>query len=204
MFTGIIEAVGVIQKKELMDNDYRFVIDFSDLNMNQVVLGESIAVNGVCLTVIDFDDRYFSVDVSAETISCTGFAGLEEGSEVNLERAMQLHDRINGHLVSGHVDAVAKVRTVTEDGRSWRYDIEMPSDLAPFICAKGSITVDGTSLTVNHINDETFSVNIIPHTLEKTIIKHYQKDTRVNLEIDMIARYLQRLQETQLTEEEKT
>lgn len=195
MFTGIIEAVGSIQNKQLMNNDYRFVINFSDLDMSNIKMGESIAVNGVCLTVIDYDDESFAVDVSGETISCTGFAELKVGSEVNLERAMQLQDRINGHMVSGHVDAVANVLSVSEDGRSWRYDIEMPEQLAAFICAKGSITVDGTSLTVNTISEGDFSVNIIPHTMEKTIIKHYKTGTMVNLEIDMIARYLQRLQE---------
>lgn len=193
MFTGIIEAVGKIQRMEPTGGDMRLIIDASTLDMGDVQLGDSIAVNGVCLTAVKFDQASFVADVSNETVSLTTLKDLKTGSPVNLEKALLPTTRLGGHLVSGHVDGVGTVIDVAEDARSVRYTIRVPDELKKYVAVKGSICVDGTSLTVNVVNDDCFEINIVPHTQEKTIIKNYKAGTEVNLEVDLVARYLERL-----------
>lgn len=193
MFTGIIEALGVIKRMDKVGGDMRLAIDANSLDMSDVQLGDSIAVNGVCLTAIEFDASGFVADVSNETISLTSLQSLKPGSEVNLEKALLPTTRLGGHLVSGHVDGLGTVVDKFEDARSIRLVIEAPDELLKYIAAKGSICVDGTSLTVNAISASQFELNIVPHTQERTVIKYYTKGTRVNLEVDLIARYLERL-----------
>ena len=193
MFTGIIEAVGAVKRIEPMGGDLRFVIDGGSLDMSDVQLGDSIAVNGVCLTVIEFESASFSADVSNETISLTSLKGLKTGSAVNLEKAMLPTTRMGGHLVSGHVDGLGTVVSKTGDARSIRLEIEVPSELKKYIAVKGSICIDGTSLTVNSVDNCVVGLNIVPHTQERTVIQHYTKGTKVNLEVDLVARYLETL-----------
>lgn len=193
MFTGIIEAVGAVKRIEPMGGDLRFVIDGGSLDMSDVQLGDSIAVNGVCLTVIEFEPTSFSADVSNETISLTSLKGLKAGSAVNLEKAMLPTTRMGGHLVSGHVDGLGTVVSKTGDARSIRLEIEVPSELKKYIAVKGSICIDGTSLTVNSVDNCVIGLNIVPHTQECTVIQHYAKGTKVNLEVDLVARYLETL-----------
>jgi riboflavin synthase len=193
MFTGIIEAVGAVKRIEPMGGDLRFVIDGGSLDMSDVQLGDSIAVNGVCLTVIEFEPASFSADVSNETISLTSLKGLKAGSAVNLEKAMLPTTRMGGHLVSGHVDGLGTVVSKTGDARSIRLEIEVPSELKKYIAVKGSICIDGTSLTVNSVDNCVVGLNIVPHTQERTVIQHYAKGTKVNLEVDLVARYLETL-----------
>ena len=193
MFTGIIESVGAIKRLEPVGGDLRFVIDSGTLDMGDVQLGDSIAVNGVCLTVIEFDNSSFSVDVSNETISLTSLKGLKPGSAVNLEKALLPTTRLGGHLVSGHVDGLGTVLNQSEDARSIRFEIAVPAELKKYVAAKGSICIDGTSLTVNKVEGCVIGLNIVPHTQERTIIQHYEKGTKVNLEVDLIARYLESL-----------
>lgn len=193
MFTGIIEAVGRIKNLQPMGGDLRLFVETGSLDMSDVQLGDSIAVNGVCLTAIEFNDTYFAADVSNETIKLTSLKDLAVGSEVNLEKALLPTTRLGGHLVSGHVDGLGEVLSITEESRSIRLAIRAPDDLKHYIATKGSICIDGTSLTVNDINDTDFEINIVPHTQQQTIIKNYKAGTRVNLEVDLIARYLERL-----------
>jgi len=193
MFTGIIEAVGAVKRLEPMGGDLRFVIDGGSLDMSDVQLGDSIAVNGVCLTVIEFEPASFSADVSNETISLTSLKGLKAGSAVNLEKAMLPTTRMGGHLVSGHVDGLGTVASKSEDARSIRLEIEVPAELKKYIAVKGSICIDGTSLTVNSVDNRIVGLNIVPHTQERTVIQHYAKGTKVNLEVDLVARYLETL-----------
>ena len=193
MFTGIIEAVGAVKRIEPMGGDLRFVIDGGSLDMSDVQLGDSIAVNGVCLTVIEYEPASFSVDVSNETISLTSLKGLKAGSAVNLEKAMLPTTRMGGHLVSGHVDGLGTVVSKTEDARSIRLQIEVPPELKKYIAVKGSICIDGTSLTVNSVDNRIVGLNIVPHTQQRTVIQHYAKGTKVNLEVDLVARYLETL-----------
>ena len=193
MFTGIIEAIGNIDAIEDRGADQRLVINTGKLDLADVSLGDSISVNGVCLTVIELQQHGFATDVSTETLSCTTLGNLKTASPVNLEKAMQLSDRLGGHIVSGHVDGVGKIISMKEDARSVRYVVEVPDSLARYICKKGSICIDGVSLTVNGVDTNQFDVNIIPHTLQETIFSEYQVDSPVNLEVDVIARYLERL-----------
>lgn len=193
MFTGIITAVGHIAKQEARGGDVRLQMQSGSLDMTDVQLGDSIAVNGVCLTVIDFDHQHFSADVSRETMSLTSLQQLKVGSPVNLEKALRANDRLGGHLVSGHVDGLGEVISRQDDARSTRFGFSTPTELARYIAKKGSICIDGTSLTVNEVDGNTFGVNIVPHTLQHTIMGSYQSGTRVNLEVDQIARYLERL-----------
>jgi len=193
MFTGIIEAVGAVKRLEPMGGDLRFVIDAGSLDMSDVQLGDSVAVNGVCLTVIEFESTSFSADVSNETISLTSLKGLKAGGAVNLEKAMLPTTRMGGHLVSGHVDGLGTVVSKSEDARSVRLEIEVPVELKKYIAVKGSICIDGTSLTVNSVDNRIVGLNIVPHTQERTVIQHYAKGTRVNLEVDLVARYLETL-----------
>lgn len=192
MFTGIIEAVGSVQNIEKKSGDARFVIDVGDLDMSDVGLGESIAVNGICLTVIESDEKSFSADVSNETISLTTLKHLKKGSSVNLEKALLPTTRLGGHLVSGHVDGIGVVTDIKQDARSIRLQIKPPSALNKYIAAKGSICVDGVSLTVNTVNED-FNVNIVPHTQQHTVIEFYKIGQEVNLEVDLVARYLESL-----------
>lgn len=193
MFTGIIEAVGRIKKIEAVGGDMRLHVDAGSLDMSDVQLGDSIAVNGVCLTAIEFDNRHFAADVSNETIKLTSLKDLAAGSEVNLEKALLPTTRLGGHLVSGHVDGLGEVLSIKEESRSIQLIIRAPDELKRYIAMKGSICIDGTSLTVNKITDTDFEINIVPHTQQQTIIKHYRPGTKVNLEVDLIARYLERL-----------
>ena len=200
MFTGIIEATGSISAIEPKGGDKRIRIHCPLLDMQDVALGDSIAVNGVCLTVVEFDEKSFAADVSLESIERTGFAHYSVGSEVNLEKALQAGARLGGHMVSGHVDGIGEVIELHEDARSWRYTIEAPKSLAHYIAEKGSITIDGISLTVNSVDENRFGINIVPHTHSVTTMKHFKVGTRVNLEVDLVARYLERLLTGQQTD----
>ena len=193
MFTGIIAAVGQLKSLESRGGDIRLHIDPAKLDLTDIKLGDSIAVNGVCLTVVEMASRSLQFDVSQETLQRTSLGQLKKGSEANLEKALAVGDRLGGHMVSGHVDGLGEVISKTASARSWQYKIKVPTELERYIAEKGSITIDGVSLTVNGVFDGGFDINIIPHTLEETIIKHYQTGTRVNLEVDLIARYLERL-----------
>jgi riboflavin synthase len=193
MFTGIVEALGSVVALDAKGGDVRLTIECGNLDLSDVALGDSIAVNGVCLTVVDFQDDWFAADVSGETLSLTSIGQLVEGSRVNLERAMKSGDRFGGHMVSGHVDGLAEVVSRETDARSERFRLRAPAELARYIAHKGSVTIDGTSLTVNIVDGREFELNIIPHTLENTIIGGYKAGTRVNIEVDIIARYLERL-----------
>ncbi|WP_461535653.1 riboflavin synthase [Spongorhabdus nitratireducens] len=193
MFTGIIEAVGTIRALENRGGDVRLDIQAGTLDMSDVKLGDSIATNGVCLTAVVLSHDSFVADVSRETLNRTGLAALKPGSSVNLEKAMRANGRLDGHIVSGHVDGVGKILSIEPSARSMRYRVEAPTKLAHYIAEKGSITIDGVSLTVNAVEGAVFEVNIVPHTAEQTIIHHYRPGSRVNLEVDIIARYLERL-----------
>jgi riboflavin synthase len=191
MFTGIIQAIGHIHDYEARGEDARMVIEAGGLDLSDVALGDSIAVNGVCLTAIARTPSNFTVDVSAETLRCT--EGFLPGAEVNLEKAMRLMDRLGGHIVSGHVDGAGAVTRFEAAGASQLVEIDAPASLARYIAAKGSITVNGVSLTVNQVKGTRFSLNLIPHTLAQTTLKDLKPGSRVNLEIDMVARYVERL-----------
>jgi riboflavin synthase len=193
MFTGIIEAVGLVKSLEKLGGDLRFELDTGDMDMSDVQKGDSIAVNGVCLTAIEHDQSSFIADVSNETISLTTLQHLKTGSPVNLEKALLPTTRLGGHLVSGHVDGVGTVVAMSEDARSITLLIEAPEELKKYIAVKGSVCIDGTSLTVNSVDNKCFSLNIVPHTQERTVIQYYKKDQKVNIEVDLIARYLERL-----------
>jgi len=193
MFTGIIEAIGKVKRVEPVGGDMRLTIDVGSLDMADVNLGDSIAVNGVCLTAVEFDKSSFVADVSNESISLTSLKSLKAGSPVNIEKALLPTTRLGGHLVSGHVDGLGQVVNISDDGRSIRYSIKVPAELKRYIAVKGSICIDGTSLTVNAVNDDCFDINIVPHTQERTIIQNYKAGTEVNLEVDLVARYLESL-----------
>jgi len=193
MFSGIIEAIGRIAAIEDHAGDKRFSINAGTMGLNDIKAGDSICVNGVCLTVTDCSGNQFTVDVSVETLDCTTFNEFKDGSKVNLEKALHLSDRLHGHLVTGHVDGVGTIKDRKPDARSERIDIDCPPNLLRYVSKKGSVCIDGVSLTVNEKSATGFSVNIIPHTLEQTIISNYTKGTRVNIEVDIIARYLESL-----------
>jgi riboflavin synthase len=191
MFTGIIAGVGRITDVEQRDKGLRLTVDAGSVSLADVGLGDSIAVNGVCLTVIAKTGRSFDVDVSQETIDCT--VGLGGPGEVNLEKALTLADRLGGHLVTGHVDGVGSVATFERVGESYLLRIRAPAELAKYIAKKGSVTVQGTSLTVNRVEGTEFDINLIPHTLEMTTLRHLAPGAKVNLEVDLVARYVERL-----------
>ncbi|MBL1276901.1 MAG: riboflavin synthase [Ectothiorhodospiraceae bacterium] len=193
MFTGIIETVGEIRDLTSRGGDMRVVVGCGELDMSSVNRGDSIAVNGVCLTAVEFTADTFTADVSSETVSCTTLADFAIGSRVNLEMAMLPTTRLGGHLVSGHVDGVGEIKRRWADARSERFRIQAPDALAKYIAAKGSICVDGISLTVNTVEGNAFELNIVPHTLSATTMGEYQTGQKVNLEVDIIARYLERL-----------
>ena len=193
MFTGIIQAVGEIADMQPSGGDMRLRINTGKLDLGDVELGDSIAANGACLTVVELPGDGYWADVSVETLNFTTLGGLKPGSKVNLEKALTPASRLGGHIVSGHVDGVGEVVSLQEDARSWRFVIRAPDDLAKYIAHKGSITVDGTSLTVNAVNGAEFDLNIIPQTMAETVFGDYQPGTKLNLEVDVIARYLERL-----------
>ena len=193
MFTGIIEAIGSVAKLQQLGSDWRLTIDSGKLDLGDVGLGDSIAVNGCCLTVVELRGASFSADVSNESMRCTALGDFNAGSGVNLEKAMLANGRLGGHIVSGHVDGVGQLQETSADGNSVRLVYEAPEELAKYIAAKGSICIDGTSLTVNEVSGSKFTVNVIPHTQIETIIGDYKAGQRVNLEVDLVARYLERL-----------
>jgi riboflavin synthase len=193
MFTGIIQAVGEIRSVQPRGGDVRLGVGTGKLEMANVSPGDSIAVNGVCLTAVSLGGDGFAADVSRETMSLTTLGALSAGSRVNLEKALTLSTPLGGHLVSGHVDGVGEILERRQDARSWRFRVQAPPALVRYIAQKGSICVDGTSLTVNEVQGRIFAVNIVPHTIGETIIGDYAPGTRVNLEVDLVARYLERL-----------
>ncbi|WP_462146058.1 riboflavin synthase [Pseudoalteromonas gelatinilytica] len=193
MFTGIIEATGKIVELTQKQGDLAIRIQSANLDMKDVKLGDSIATNGVCLTVVAKHSDGFSADLSNETISLTGFAHYKKGQTVNLEKAMQPISRLGGHLVSGHVDGIATVESISPNARATEYWLSTDSDLMKYIPYKGSVCIDGISLTVNEVEQNRFKLTIVPHTAEQTTIAEFQEGTQVNLEVDQIARYLERL-----------
>lgn len=193
MFTGIVKAIGKISASEDRGGDLRLRIEAGELGLDSLNYGDSIAVNGVCLTVVEFDARSFAADVSAETLTATTLGDLGTTSPVNLERSLTLADSLGGHLVSGHVDGVGRVLSLEPDARSTRIGFDIDPALYRYVARKGSVTVDGTSLTVNDVSSNGFFVNIVPHTLERTIMGQYGEGSRVNIEVDLIARYIERL-----------
>jgi len=193
MFTGIILAVGKISAIERKAGDCRFTIATGKLPLHDVVLGDSIAVNGVCLTAVELGADYFCADVSNETLSRTTLNAAAVGTPVNLELALTPTTRLGGHIVSGHVDGIGVVTEKRADGRSFRFKFKSPDNLAKYIAEKGSICINGISLTVNEVDGAVFSVNIVPHTLKETTLGDAVVGTKVNLEVDLLARYLERL-----------
>lgn len=193
MFTGIIQTVGKILALETRGGDVRIVIDSGKLSMPEVNLGDSIAVNGVCLTVVEKTAKGFTADVSNETLARTTLKDLRADSRVNLEMALTPTSRLGGHIVSGHVDGEGEVVKRWSDGRSEKFRFRAPDILAKYIAEKGSICVDGISLTVNKVDGAQFELNIVPHTLQETTMSDFQLGRKVNLEVDIIARYLERL-----------
>jgi len=193
MFTGIIKAKGTISAMDKRGGDVRLSVRSDGLPWSDYDLGESIAVNGVCLTAVALHESGFDTDVSVETLDVTALGGLDVGSSVNLEPAISLGERLGGHLVSGHVDCTGRVMARNSDARSIRLVIEIPKDYARYVAKKGSVCVDGVSLTVNEVSGNTFELNIIPHTADVTIIDDYAAGTVVNVEVDLLARYLERL-----------
>lgn len=193
MFTGIIEAVGTLVAMESKGKDVSVRVRSGKLDLHDVKLGDSIATNGVCLTVVQLPGDGYIADVSGETIARTGFAGYQVGQRVNLEKALMPTSRLGGHLVSGHVDGVGKIVAIKPLGRAMEYWVEAPRELARYIAEKGSITVDGISLTVNSVEGCRFRLTIVPHTSGETTVGEWKVGSRVNLEVDVIARYLERL-----------
>lgn len=194
MFTGIIETTGTLTSMTPgAEGDYRLVLHTGDLDLSDVRIGDSIAVNGACLTATELHPNGFSADVSVETLEHTTLGDLRPGATLNLEKALTPASRLGGHLVSGHVDGVGEVAELRPEARSWHVEVKAPDELARYIAHKGSITVDGISLTVNEVTGARFALNIVPHTREVTSMADWQPGTRVNLEVDIIARYLERL-----------
>lgn len=193
MFTGIVRAVGTVERVAPQGGDLRFSIRAAGFPWSGQHRGDSIAVNGVCLTIVELQPDGFAADVSAETRDVTAFRDLGPNDRVNLEPALAMGERLGGHLVSGHVDCVGNVTNVRPDARSTRLSIELPAEYRRYLAKKGSVCVDGTSLTINAVSANGFEVNIIPHTLEATIAGGYTTGTRVNIEVDLIARYLESL-----------
>lgn len=193
MFTGIVQALGEIATMEPRGGDLRLRVRTNTLPLEDVRLGDSIATSGVCLTVTELPGDGYWADVSLETLKFTTLGDRKPGDPVNLEKSLTPSSSMGGHIVSGHVDGVGEIRSITRDGRSWRYVVAAPEGLAKYIAHKGSITIDGTSLTVNAVSGCEFDLNIIPQTFDETVFGSYVVGTRVNLEVDVIARYLERL-----------
>jgi riboflavin synthase len=197
MFTGIIVAKGRIISLAQREGDLELGIDAAGLDVARIAIGDSVCVQGVCLTVTRKQDTYFSADVSRETLSKTTLGRLKVGSNVNLEPSLRAGDALGGHMVSGHVDAVGYLKRLDQDARSWRLEFELPASLTRFVAAKGSICLNGVSLTVNHVDGLRFDVNIIPHTHAVTTLGELRVGDEVNVEIDVVARYLERLTKTE-------
>lgn len=191
MFTGIVTDVGKVRNAE-QRGDLRLVIETA-YDLDTIDLGASISCSGVCLTVVDKGDDWFAVDVSGETLSKTAADHWREGARLNLERALRLGDELGGHIVTGHVDAVAEISEAAADGDSTRIEISLPRELAPMVAPKGSITLDGVSLTVNEVHDGKFTVNIIPHTAQHTTLGNLEAGQQLNVEVDVLARYIDRM-----------
>ncbi len=193
MFTGIVEAVGQLTAITPKGEDVTITVNVGKLDMSDVKLGDSIATNGVCLTVVDFNDTSYSADLSLETLNKSSFAGCKAGDKVNLEKAMLPTTRFGGHIVSGHVDGVGEIVERNIVGRAIEFWVALPPDLNKYVAEKGSITVDGISLTVNDLRKNAFKLTIVPHTTQETTIDAFQVGRKVNLEVDVLARYLERL-----------
>ena len=193
MFTGIIQAQGYIKEIRSSNEGKVFVFNSNSLDLSVVSIGDSIAVNGVCLTVTQLDENSFSTDVSQETLNCTTFSQSKKGQNVNLEKSLQLDQGIDGHIVSGHIDGVGEVTSITIKGESTRLKIKVDDNLVKYIAKKGSICINGVSLTVNEINDNVFGVNIVPHTVSVTTLGELKLNSQVNIEIDIIARHIEQL-----------
>ena len=193
MFTGIIETIGTVKSTTKVGGDVRITISAQEFASRKVDLGDSIAINGVCLTVVEHSDADFAFDVSVESINHTLIGDWQVGAKVNLEMALLPTTRLGGHLVSGHVDGLATLKNLSEDARSWRMEFEVPNELKKYVAKKGSITINGTSLTVNSINDNLFDINVIPHTFDVTTLGQLNVGDQVHIEVDLIARYLERL-----------
>ncbi|EOC1764138.1 riboflavin synthase [Vibrio fluvialis] len=193
MFTGIVEAVGTLTAITPKGEDITISVDAGKLDMGDVKLGDSIATNGVCLTVVEFNSHSYSADLSLETLKKSGFADYKVGDKVNLEKAMLPTTRFGGHIVSGHVDGVGEIVERNPVGRAIELWVAMPAELSKYVSEKGSITVDGISLTVNDLRKNAFKLTIVPHTTQETTIDHFQVGRKVNLEVDVLARYLERL-----------
>lgn len=191
MFTGIIQSTGKIESITPAGEDLKLNVQVGSLDMSDVQIGDSIAVNGVCLTAVTLDATHFEAHVSKETLNCT--VGLDSMREVNLEKALRLSDRLGGHLVSGHVDGVGQVVRFEPAGDCWLLMVRAPHALSRYVAVKGSIAIDGVSLTINTVEQDTFSMNLIPHTIAHTTLKHLGIGSRVNLEVDSIARYVERM-----------
>ena len=202
MFTGLIQAVGRIAQIEKGEQDIRLRIDTGKLPLAEVALGDSIATSGVCLTVTELPGGGYWADVSPETLSLTSLGTKSIGDPVNLETSLTLNTPLGGHLVSGHIDGVGQIQEIIEDARFWRVKVAAPENLARYIAMKGSICVDGTSLTVNRVDGASFELTIIPQTWEETVFSEYEVGSRVNLEVDVIARYLERLSQFEQREAE--
>lgn len=197
MFTGIIEAVGTLKAITPKGEDISVTVEVGKLDMGDVKLGDSIATNGVCLTVVAFTGSSYQADLSLETLKKTGFANYSVGDKVNLEKAMLPTTRFGGHIVSGHVDGVGEIVDRQQVGRAVEYWVQMPSEITKYVAEKGSITVDGISLTVNDLRKDAFKLTIVPHTSEETTINQFQVGRKVNLEVDVMARYMERLLQAQ-------
>jgi riboflavin synthase len=193
MFTGIIKAIGEVGQIARQGGDMRLTINAEGIPWADFDVGESISVNGVCLTAVEIGNAGFVTDVSIETLDVTALAGLAVGNKVNLEPSLALGERLGGHLVSGHVDCIGTIRARESDARSVRMNVEIPAEYRRYVARKGSVCIDGVSLTVNEVSDAGFSVNIIPHTAQVTIIGDYKVGEIVNIEVDLLARYLERL-----------
>ena len=200
MFTGIIEAIGSVRSIEKRQGDLRLYVHSDKLDLSDVRLGDSIATHGICLTVVELPGDGYVADVSVESLEHTTLKNLKTGSQVNLEKALTATTRLGGHLVSGHVDGVGRVISIEPSARSTVFWVEAPQELAKYIAHKGSITVDGMSLTVNAVKGCRFSLNIVPHTQQETTVGQWVSGSEVNLEVDQIARYLERLLDPSLQE----
>jgi riboflavin synthase len=193
MFTGIVQAIGTIARAEPRGGDTRLVVDTSSFDTSDVAIGDSVCVSGVCLTAVAVGPSQFAADVSVETLACTTLGMLKSGDCINLEKSLRLADRLGGHLVSGHVDGVGRIVAIEPDARSQRWTLEAPGGLSRYIAAKGSVCIDGVSLTVNDVASNRFGVNLIPHTIGATTFQHKRIGDAVNIEVDLIARYVERL-----------
>ena len=200
MFTGIVEAVGTLSAITPRGEDITVTVNVGKLDMSDVQLGDSIATNGVCLTVVEFDDNSYSADLSLETLKKTGFIDYQAGDKVNLEKAMLPTTRFGGHIVSGHVDGVGEIVERNQVGRAIEFWVDMPAEISKYVAQKGSITVDGISLTVNDLRKNAFKLTIVPHTSSETTIDQFNVGRKVNLEVDVLARYMERLLQGQKEE----